>query len=113
LAQQHTINVSPPSPQAQRNFNDKSKDVTDAALFPPPDRRLLGLSTASQISTASSGLGSFPFQIDPGSGSDTAGAPPSAFHGRQRASLDTLALTTDLSSYPLGFDRESVQVPPK
>jgi hypothetical protein len=110
LGQHHTINVSPPSPQ--NAFSDKSQD-TDTALPPPPDRRMLGLSTASQISTASSGLGSFPFQIDPGTSLDATGAPPSAFNGRQRASLDTLALTSDLSSYPLGFDRESVQVPPK
>ncbi|KAF7352806.1 Opy2 domain-containing protein [Mycena venus] len=37
--------------------------------------------------------------------------PPVPFNGRQRASLDTLALTSDLSSYPLGFDRDSVAVP--
>jgi protein OPY2 len=112
LGPQHTINVSPPTPHTQEVFADHSQDFADAPLPPPPDRRMLGLSTASQLSTASSGLGSFPFQIDSGSGIDGAGA-PSAFNGRQRASLDTLALTSDLSSYPLGFDRESVEVPPK
>jgi hypothetical protein len=110
--QQHTINVSPPTPHVQQVFSDKPQDFADAPLPPPPDRRMLGLSTASQLSTSSSGLGSFPFQIDSGSGIEGANA-PSAFNGRQRASLDTLALTSDLSSYPLGFDRESVQVPPK
>lgn len=109
---QHTINVSPPTPHIQQVFTENTKDFADAALPPPPDRRMLGLSTASQLSTSSSGLGSFPFQIDSGSGIEGAGA-PSAFNGRQRASLDTLALTSDLSSYPLGFDRESVQVSPK
>jgi hypothetical protein len=111
LGQQHIINVAPPSPLAHQAFSDDSKDVTDAPLPAPPNRRTLGLSTASQFSTASSGLGSFPFQIDSGAGGDSGGAPPSVFNGRQRASLDTLALTSDLSSYPLGFDRDSVQVP--
>ncbi|KIJ70499.1 hypothetical protein HYDPIDRAFT_172302 [Hydnomerulius pinastri MD-312] len=76
-------------------------------LTPPPSRRMLGMSTASQLSTASSGLGNFPFQIDHGT-SETS-QPPSAFpqgQGRQRASLDTLALMSDLSSYPLGYDRD-------
>jgi hypothetical protein len=67
------------------------------------------MSTASQFSTASSGLGSFPFQIDSGNSTDS--NPPIPFNGRQRASLDTLALTSDLSSYPLGFDRDSMAIP--
>lgn len=107
---QHIINVLPPSPLSQRAFGkDNSKD--NPALPPPPTRRTLGLSTGSQMSTASSGLGSFPFQIDSGDGNGA--TPPGSFNmnGRQRASLDTLALTSDLSSYPLGFDRDSVQVP--
>jgi len=103
---QHEIAVFPPSPHVQQSFSKDPKHET--GLPPPPDRRTLGLSTGSQLSTASSGLGSFPFQIDSGDGNT---APPSAY-GRQRASLDTLALTSDLSSYPLGFDRDSVQVPP-
>jgi protein OPY2 len=75
-------------------------------LNPPKNRGTLGMSTGSQLSTASSGLGSFPFHIDSGHARDGhGGAPPSSFHGRQRASLDTLALTSDLSSYPLGYDR--------
>ncbi|KAF8977773.1 hypothetical protein BDQ17DRAFT_1266259, partial [Cyathus striatus] len=112
---QHMFTVAPPSPLAQHGFKEDSKENTKTkaditALPPPPDRRTLGLSTASQLSTASSGLGSFPFQIDSGTSSER---PPSAFHGRQRASLDTLALTSDLSSYPLGFDRDSMQLPKK
>lgn len=94
-------------------------DSTSELPLVPPNRRMLGMSTASQSSTASNGLGSFPFQIDDGSG-----APPSSFNGnfsqshgssnvngRQRASLDTLALTSDLSSYPLGFDNSNNQPP--
>ena len=73
-------------------------------LDPPPSRQTLGLSTVSQVSTASSGLGPFPFQID--SGSNDGSTPPSAFQGRQRASLDTLALISDVSSYPLSYDRD-------
>ncbi|KAF5387645.1 hypothetical protein D9615_000389 [Tricholomella constricta] len=110
LGAQHIINIAPPSPLAQAFTNDKPQTdaADDSALPPPPSRQTLGLSTASNLSTASSGLGSFPFQIDSGDGP---APPPSSFNGRQRASLDTLALTSDLSSYPLGFDRDSVQVP--
>ncbi|KAF9247105.1 hypothetical protein BU15DRAFT_38524 [Melanogaster broomeanus] len=79
-------------------------DAALSPLTPPPSRRMLGMSTGSQLSTASSGLGNFPFQIDHGGGENT--QPPSAFQGRQRASLDTLALMSDLSSYPLGYDRD-------
>ncbi|KAJ7744458.1 hypothetical protein DFH07DRAFT_1063353 [Mycena maculata] len=111
---------SPPvSPLAQQSFSSSPRraefpktqirDESDSELPPPPNRRTLGMSTASQFSTASSGLGSFPFQIDSGNSSES--NPPTAFNGRQRASLDTLALTSDLSSYPLGFDRDSVAVP--
>lgn len=78
-------------------------------LIPPSARHTLGMSTSSQLSTVSTGLGSFPFHIDsdsdPTSADDLRSSPPSAFQGRQRASLDTLALTSDLSSYPLGYDR--------
>jgi hypothetical protein len=67
------------------------------------------MSIGSQLSTVSTGLGSFPFHIDsdsdPTSADDRRISPPSTFQGRQRASLDTLALTSDLSSYPLGYDR--------
>lgn len=73
-------------------------------LDPPPSRRILGMSTGSQLSTASSGLGNFPFQIDHG-GTEAAHL-PSASQIHQRASLDTLALMSDLSSYPLGYDRD-------
>ncbi|KAF7332161.1 Baculoviral IAP repeat-containing protein 6 [Mycena kentingensis (nom. inval.)] len=102
---------SPPvSPLAQQSFTVPAKkdkiEESDSELPAPPSRRMLGMSTASQLSTASSGLGSFPFQIDSGNNHDSHPATP--FNGRQRASLDTLALTSDLSSYPLGFDRDSV-----
>ncbi|KAJ7129713.1 hypothetical protein C8R44DRAFT_615109 [Mycena epipterygia] len=102
-----------PSPRRAEFPKTHNGDDSDSDLPTPPSRRTLGLSTASQFSTASSGLGSFPFQIDSGNGTDS--NPPTAFNGivngRQRASLDTLALTSDLSSYPLGFDRDSVAMP--
>jgi hypothetical protein len=73
----------------------------------PPNRRVLGMSTASQLSSMSTGLGSFPFQIDHGSEGnqteDPVGLPTgqSVDKDEARASLDTLALTRDLtSSYP-------------
>ncbi|TFK28764.1 hypothetical protein FA15DRAFT_753151 [Coprinopsis marcescibilis] len=93
---QHAFVVAPPSPMSNDQFDD-------GALPPPPNRRILGLSTGSQLSTVSTGLGSFPFQID--SGAEDTPMPP-ASRRLQRASLDTLALTADLSSYPLGFDTE-------
>ncbi|KAF5393834.1 hypothetical protein D9757_000031 [Collybiopsis confluens] len=110
---QHNFNVSPPSPLSPANFPPSSPDLarltSDSDLSAPPNRKTLGLSTASQLSTASTGLGSFPFHIDTGNSTDSPAA--SAFNGRQRASLDTLAITSDLSSFPLGFDRDSVTVP--
>ncbi|KAF9569082.1 hypothetical protein CPC08DRAFT_718461 [Agrocybe pediades] len=118
---QHTFVVAPPSPLSHQSFSAEPTP-TKAAFNPkegepgdslpaPPNRRTLGLSTGSQLSTSSTGLGSFPFQIESEPSADN-GAPRSVFN-RQRASLDTLALTSDLSSYPLGFDRDSVQPPPK
>lgn len=111
---QHVIKIAPPSPLGQETFYDNKSLVNAQAnavegdsLPPPPSRQTLGMSTGSQLSTSSSGLGSFPFQIETGESS----TPPSSLNNRQRASLDTLALTSDLSSYPLGFDRDSVQVP--
>ncbi|GJE87492.1 Opy2 domain-containing protein [Phanerochaete sordida] len=103
----------PRSPLAQSAFTGRSvspsKPAPEAPLPPPPNRKVLGMSTASQSSTMSNGLGSFPFQIDNGSGADAAeqSSAPSSYPGKQRASLDTLALTADLQSYPLGFDREA------
>ncbi|KAF9481958.1 hypothetical protein BDN70DRAFT_875578 [Pholiota conissans] len=109
----HTFVVAPPSPLNAQSFTVEasnktfiSQDPLSDSLPAPPDRRtLLGLSTGSQLSTASSGLGSFPFQIESEPTVDN-GPPPSSFANRTRASLDTLALTSDLSSYPLAFDRD-------
>ncbi|KAH9482979.1 hypothetical protein JR316_0005079 [Psilocybe cubensis] len=114
---QHTFTIAPPSPATSQTFaQEGSKAATnnqDETLPAPPNRRTLGLSTGSQLSTMSSGLGSFPFQIESDPLSESK-PPPSPFNvPRQRASLDTLALTSDLSSYPLGFDRDSVQPPKK
>lgn len=105
------MRTPPRSPLAQQAFSTGAPSPTAASsrsgsgspLPAPPNRKLLGMSTASQSSTMSNGLGSFPFQIDSGNGPEPADNPSSM--GRQRASLDTLALTSDLSSYPLGFDK--------
>jgi len=100
------------SPRRAEFKTQPQRDSAQSDLPAPPNRRTLGMSTASQFSTASSGLGSFPFQIDSGNNTDSMSInPPVPFNGRQRASLDTLALTSDLSSYPLGFDRDSVAIP--
>ncbi|KAL4081845.1 hypothetical protein V8B97DRAFT_1913769 [Scleroderma yunnanense] len=93
-----------PLPPSSDAMAEGDADAALPPLTPPPSRRTLGMSTASQLSTASSGLGNFPFQIDHGG---TEGSLPSSIlQGRQRASLDTLALMSDLSSYPLGYDRD-------
>ena len=116
--------VQPVETKSSASDSEGSDEQTPAARprpakkqqskFPPPvmNRKVLGLSTASQSSTASNGLGSFPFQIDTGVTSDAASSTtPSSYasSGRQRASLDTLALTSDLSSYPLGFDKNIME----
>jgi len=118
--QQHTLVIAPPSPLTHQSFNAEPTKTSfnpqegrmDESLSAPPDRRTLGLSTGSQLSTASSGLGSFPFQIE-SEPTGNLGPPPTVFNGRRRASLDTLALTSDLSSYPLAFDRDSIPPPTK
>ncbi|KAJ6613483.1 hypothetical protein B0H10DRAFT_2048701, partial [Mycena sp. CBHHK59/15] len=92
---QQTFSSSVSTPRRTEFPKTQKGDDSDSDLPAPPNRRTLGMSTASQFSTASS---------EPSN-------PPTAFNGRQRASLDTLALTSDLSSYPLGFDRDSVAVP--
>ena len=111
-----TLVVSPPSPLSHQTFTAESNTLTvakDSLKLPPlPDRQTLGLSTGSRLSTASSGLSSFPFQIESESAADP-NSRPSTLNGRKRASLDTLALTTALSSYPLGFDRGNAYPPKK
>jgi protein OPY2 len=99
---------SPRSPVDVSQSSSKSEGLADDAdLPPPPDRKMLGMSTGSQISTLSAGLGSFPFQIESSEARDSTSSNLTPnLPGRQRASLDTLALTADLSSYPLGFDKE-------
>lgn len=96
----------PPSRDAPQR---ESVNAAPTSLSPPPRaHKSRAMSVASQSSTMTNGLGSFPFQIDSGaSDAASAGSPPSSFMGRTRASLDTLALTSDLSSYPLSFDRSA------
>jgi hypothetical protein len=106
----------PRSPLAQEttHVTNRTAAAQDDVLD-PPDRRVVGMSTGSQLSSMSTGLGSFPFQIDHGGEGNQSEEPPVGVlpHGqvvdkvKQRASLDTLALTKDLTSYPLGFDRQS------
>lgn len=112
-----TNTLVPPSPMTHQAFSLDTGNAT-ASMSPvgdplpaPPNRRMLGMSTGSNISTASSGLGSFPFQIE--SETSAIETPLAAYTGLKRASLDTLALTNDLSSYPLSFDRNSFPTPEK
>ena len=109
----------PPSPISNRPLRTPPRSplvqethyVQDppAPILEPPNRRVLGMSTGSQLSSMSTGLGSFPFQIDHGGEGnqteDPTGMPSRQFIDKDevRASLDTLALTRDLtSSYPSG-----------
>jgi hypothetical protein len=111
------IRTPPASPLAKSTFTGGSSptaisqpltsEVNAVPSLDPSNRQQQGLSTGSQLSTASNGLGSFTFQIDSGNNTEI-GSRASAFgRPRQRASLDTLAITQDLSSYPLGFDRDA------
>jgi hypothetical protein len=110
------VRTPPRSPLAQDTppVPNRPTPAQDEVLN-PPNRHVLGMSTGSQLSSMSTGLGSFPFQIDHGSESGQSEEPPigvlpngqSVGKSKQRASLDTLALTEDLTSYPLGFDRQS------
>lgn len=102
------VTVAPASPLNQRDFkaNNISTGPSDDETLPaPPNRHTLGMSTGSQLSTTSTGLGQFHFQIDTGSNSDTSSSAsrPTTLSVRHRASLDTLALTSDLSTYSLDF----------
>lgn len=107
---QQTFNVTPPSPHAQSDIGSQTSTIDNARLPSPPNRKALAL---SMISTASSGLGSFPFHIETSSTTDVNAAPPVPVMGRQRASLDTLAITSDLASYPLALDRDNAPPLPK
>jgi protein OPY2 len=110
------LRTPPRSPLVQETHQvQESAPVQDDGVLEPPNRRVLGMSTGSQLSSMSTGLGSFPFQIDHGGeGSQTEDLAYEALSGlcgdkdKERASLDTLALRRDLtSSYPSGFDRQS------
>jgi hypothetical protein len=116
------IRTPPRSPLAQDFVGTPTVEPSSPAPRPQgsvtANRAMLGMSTASEMSTASSGLGSFTFQI--ASDAPPSPMPPTAFKQsqgqsnsqRQRASLDTLALTSALSSYPLGFDNADAHYPP-
>jgi hypothetical protein len=89
-----------PSPTPANQQTSSGQNPSPAPLD-PPGRQQLGLSATSELSTTSTGLDSFTFEI----GSNEGRAQTESRRPRQRASLDTLAITQDLSSYPLGFDR--------
>lgn len=109
------LRTPPRSPLSQEtpNVPCQPAPVYDDSDLEPPNRQVLGMSTGSQLSAMSTGLGSFPFQIDHGGDCVQDEEPPVEvlsnvkIDAKQRASLDTLALTKDLASYPLGFDRQS------
>ncbi|KAI6105607.1 hypothetical protein F5141DRAFT_1124888, partial [Pisolithus sp. B1] len=94
------LNVQTPLPPGALEAHESSLPP----LTPPQSRRMLGMSTASELSTASSGLGNFTFHIDNGVAEGNVSSPN--LQERQRASLDTLVLISDLSSYPLGYDSD-------
>ncbi|KAI0050166.1 hypothetical protein FA95DRAFT_1487771 [Auriscalpium vulgare] len=101
------IRTPPRSPLMQETHNNPYTVNQTADTLPRQDHRTLRMSSGSQLSSMTTGLGSFPFQIDHGAQQEPQLPSPPTTGGRQRASLDTLALTSDLSSYPLGFDRPS------
>lgn len=107
---QQAFLVPPTPPMDKTALGPRPHLVNDLdPLPPPPNRWLLGLSNGSNLSSASSGLGSFPFQIESEPTTTDTQLPPYA--DRRRASLDTLAITSDLSSYPLSFNHPDLQTP--
>lgn len=63
------LRTPPRSPLGQETHHVQvpPTPAQDDGVLEPPDRRVLGMSTGSQLSSMSTGLGSFPFQIDHGS----------------------------------------------
>jgi protein OPY2 len=112
LRQQSFTNSQAQSSATPTQVTPQSGVASADDLPKPPNRKLLAMSTVSQSSTASEGLGSFPFHIEREPSDTAAKVPPTAYAGRTRASLDTLALTSALSSYPLGFDEASANEHP-
>ena len=101
------LRTPPRSPLVQEAHHVQDPPIQDDGVLEPPNRRVLGMSTGSQLSSMSTGLGSFPFQIDHGSG-DPAGVPPSGQFVDKDKVLNSPTLTRDLAlSYPSGFDRQS------
>jgi protein OPY2 len=78
-------------------------EATDDEELAPPDRRGQGVSVYSAKSSASMGLGDYPVElhIDPPSSGGRSQLP-------SRASLDTVALSRDLSAFPLAFDEAKI-----
>jgi len=87
-----------PQPRSPLSSAPGESPTNDEELA-PPDRRGLGVSVYSAKSSASSGLGDYPVELHIDTPSSGGRSPlPS------RASLDTLALSRDLSAFPLAFD---------
>ncbi|KZT37668.1 hypothetical protein SISSUDRAFT_1129470 [Sistotremastrum suecicum HHB10207 ss-3] len=111
--------IPPRSPLSQQSFRSGNSGTPTAARFktsPPSsfrseeqqprqltDRRAQAVSGFSQASTMSSGLEQFPFQLDINSARESQ---PPLPQRDTRASLDTLALSRDLSAFPLALNGE-------
>ncbi|KAI5116957.1 hypothetical protein M0805_001930 [Coniferiporia weirii] len=118
-------NRPPRSPLGQQTMFSRPQQLKDERqLSTPSPRQMQGMSTSS----SSSALEGYTFHIDQAppmppvpdftmqsqasaqgaSSASNTKSPPSSMGGkhstRQRASLDTLALTADLSAFPLNFD---------
>ena len=116
--------VVPPVPPIPKHVQDQIQSQEDRTEG-PTTRQMQGMSSAS------TGIEGYDFRIDEGqtrasvvsndtnintkggrNGEGSSKPPPSStkvngngtLKGRQRASLDTLALTADLSAFPLNFD---------
>jgi hypothetical protein len=110
----------PPSPRSQQSFRSAARSTAPPSpvIAEPPstiqsdpesaDRRLLGIST---FSNASSGLEAFPFELQIDSSTEQRHHPLPTAGTATRASLDTLALSRDLTAFPLAYDEDPEHSP--
>ncbi|KAG8860815.1 hypothetical protein FRB91_000603 [Serendipita sp. 411] len=101
-----SMHHSQPNTPTQRSFQGQQQTASRVTILkePPhrPGRMTLGMSTMSSVSTSSSGLESYSFQVeDRGSPQEGVVVANADMHRDIRASLDTIQVSRDVAQYPL------------
>ncbi|KAG8852914.1 hypothetical protein FRC20_001370 [Serendipita sp. 405] len=101
-----SMHHSQPNTPTQRSFQGQQQTASRVTILkePPhrPGRMTLGMSTMSSVSTSSSGLESYSFQVeDRGSPQEGVVVANAEMHRDIRASLDTIQVSRDVAQYPL------------